>query len=219
MPWCVRVYSVSAYSAAIAEAERATYESSNACVVLGYVSYVFATGGRFSRIIYFPLKLGYTRGHRIRTWPHTGCPTPWGGSPTPRRMLGVPPDGWGHTNSCIWPWGCVAKMGVLQEISRITGKTTETGLHEDTALELGPTPHPTPWGGSPPPNAWWASPPMDGVHQWAYRALGMGGQNGCPAENFLPHSYHGQYQGFPYHTISYQFTIVKRYCTGQWTKS
>jgi hypothetical protein len=28
------------------------------------------------------------------------------------------------------------------------------------------------------------------------------------------YSYHGQYQEFPYHTIFYQFTIVKRYCTG-----
>ena len=54
------------------------------------------------------------------------------------------------------------KMGVLQEISGITGKTAETAPHEDTTLELGPTPHLTPWGGSPPPYACWASPPMGG---------------------------------------------------------
>jgi hypothetical protein len=50
----------------------------------------------------------------------------------------------------------------------------------------------------------------------------MGGQNGCPAVYLtilVPYSYHGQYQGFPYHTISYQFTIVMRYCTDRWTKS
>ena len=78
-------------------------------------------------------------------------PTPWGGSPTPRSMLAVGIDGWGPTNGRIGPWGWVAKMGALQEISRETGKIAETALHEDTSLELGPTPHPTPWGGSPTP--------------------------------------------------------------------
>jgi hypothetical protein len=32
----------------------------------------------------------------------------------------------------------------MQEISGGMGKTAETALHDDTPLELGPTPHPTP---------------------------------------------------------------------------
>ena len=86
---------------------------------------LFASGARISRIILFspetaphedtPLQLGPT--------PH---PTPWGGSPTPRRMLAVPPDGWGGTNGRIGPRGWVAKMRVLQEISGEMGQTPET---------------------------------------------------------------------------------------------
>ena len=44
----------------------------------------------------------------------TPQPTPWGGSPTPRRMLGSRIYGLGPTNGRIGPWGWVAKMGVLQ---------------------------------------------------------------------------------------------------------
>jgi hypothetical protein len=76
---------------------------------------------------------------------------------------------------------------------------------------MGRFPHPKTHVGRPP--RWM------GTHKWAYMALGMGGQNGYPAENFLPYSYHGQYEGFSYHNISYQFTTVKSYCTGQWAKS
>ena len=72
----------------------------------------------------------------------------------------------------------------LKENGPNRGQIPETALHEDTALELGPTPHPTPWGGSPTPIRMLAVPPRwVGWHQWAYRALGMGGQNGCPAVN------------------------------------
>jgi hypothetical protein len=84
----------------------------------------------------------------------TPHPTPWcswSASPTPRRILAVLLDGRGLTDGRIWPRGWVAKMGVLQEISGEMCKIAETALHEDTALELGPTPHPTPWGGSPTP--------------------------------------------------------------------
>jgi hypothetical protein len=42
-------------------------------------------------------------------------------------------------------------MGILQEISGGMGKTAETVQHEDTALVLSSTPHPTPWGGSTTP--------------------------------------------------------------------
>ena len=127
---------------------------------------LFASGARISRIILFspetalhedtPLQLGHT--------PH---PTPWGGSPTLRRMLAVPPDGWGGMNGRIGPWGWVAKMRVLQEISGEMGQMAETALHEDTPLQLGPTPHPTPWGGSPTPRRMLAVP-----------SDGWGGTNG-----------------------------------------
>jgi hypothetical protein len=84
----------------------------------------------------------------------------------------------------------------------------ETTPHETTSLHLAPTPHtyhPKGWFHHPQthvgePHLWVRT------HHWAYMALGMGGQNGRPAEIFLPYSYHGYYQGFPYHTISYQFT-------------
>ena len=79
--------------------------------------------------------------------------------PHPRRMLAVPLDGWEGTNRCIGPRGWVAEMGVLQEISGGMGKTAETALHEDTALELGPTLHPTPWDGSPTPTRMLGVPP------------------------------------------------------------
>jgi hypothetical protein len=44
----------------------------------------------------------------------TPHPTPWGGFPTPRRMLGKRIYGLGPTNGRIGPWGWVAKMGVVQ---------------------------------------------------------------------------------------------------------
>ena len=44
----------------------------------------------------------------------------------------------------------------------------ETALHEDTSLELGPTPHPTPWDGSPTP-----------TRMLAVRLDGWGPTNGC----------------------------------------
>jgi hypothetical protein len=56
-----------------------------------------------------------TRGHPThppRPHPH---PTPWGGSPTPRRTLGRRIYGLGTANGPIGPWGWVAKMGVLQK--------------------------------------------------------------------------------------------------------
>jgi hypothetical protein len=43
----------------------------------------------------------------------TPHPTPRGGSPTPRRMLGTPIYGLGPTNGPIGPRGWVAKMGVM----------------------------------------------------------------------------------------------------------
>jgi hypothetical protein len=61
-----------------------------------------ASRARFSRILYSPeiaqhedtaLELGPT--------PH---PTPWGSSPTPRRMLAVLLDGWEPTNKRIGSW-------------------------------------------------------------------------------------------------------------------
>ena len=85
-----------------------------------------------------------------------------------------------------------------------------------------PRPHPLPYpmGRFPHPQTH-VGEPFLGVrtHRRAYRTLGMGGQNGHPAENFLPNSYHGHYRGFPYQTISDQFTIVMRYCTDRWSKS
>jgi hypothetical protein len=59
----------------------------------------------------------------VKTAPHgatslhlapTPHPTPWGGSPTPRRTLGMPIYGLGPTNGRIMPWEWVAKTGVLQ---------------------------------------------------------------------------------------------------------
>ena len=47
----------------------------------------------------------------------------------------------------------------------------------------------------------------------------MGGQNGCPVVNFLPHSYHGHPQEILYHTIPYQFTILMRCCTSHWNRT
>ena len=44
----------------------------------------------------------------------TPHPTPWVGSPTPRRTLGSRIYGLGPTDGPIGPWGWVAKMGVLQ---------------------------------------------------------------------------------------------------------
>jgi hypothetical protein len=113
-------------------------------------------------------------------------------------------------------------MGVLQEISWEMGQIPETVLHEATSLHLAPTPHPTSWGGSPTPKRMLGSrnygfgPPNGRIWPWGWVAK-MGGLHDM--RKFLPHSYHGQNQGFPYHTISYHFTIVKRYCTGQYTKS
>jgi hypothetical protein len=43
----------------------------------------------------------------------TPHPTPWGGSPTPKHILGNRFYGLGPTNGRIGPWGWVAKMGVL----------------------------------------------------------------------------------------------------------
>ena len=74
-------------------------------------------------------------------------------------MLATRIYGLGPTNGRIGPWGWVVKMGVLHDISGEMGKTAETALHEDTPLELGPTPHPTPWGGSPTPRRMLAVPP------------------------------------------------------------
>ena len=84
-----------------------------------------------------------------------------------------------------------------------------------------PPPPTPPQGVVPPPQTHVEDPHLwVRTHQRAYMALGMGGQNGCPAENFVPISYHGHYhQVFPHHTISYQFTIVMRYCSNRWTKS
>jgi hypothetical protein len=70
-------------------------------------------------------------------------------------------------------------MGVQDEISGEMGRIAETGSHEGTSLQLGPTPHPTSWGGSPTPRRMLTVPPRwVGEHRRAYRASGMGGQNG-----------------------------------------
>ena len=138
-------------------------------------------------------------------------------------MLGPPIYGLGPTNGRIGPWGWVAKMGVLQEISGEMGQIPETALHEATALHLAPTPHPTPWGGSSTPRRMLGTPiyglgPTNGrIGPWGWVAKMGVLQEISGKMGQIP--YHGQYQGFPYQTISYQFTIVKRYCTGQYTKS
>ena len=110
-----------------------------------------------------------------------------------------------------------AKIPDLLQIS------PETALHEATSSHLAPTPHPTPWGGSTAPKCMLGTPiyglgPTNGLigpRGWVAK---MGVLQEISGEmGQIP--YHGQYQGIPYHTISYQFTIVKRYFTGQWTKS
>jgi hypothetical protein len=58
-------------------------------------------------------------------------PTPWDGSPTPRRTLGSRIYGLGPTNGCIGHWGWVAKMGVLQEISGEMGQIPYHGQYQD----------------------------------------------------------------------------------------
>ena len=106
----------------------------------------------------------------------TSHPTPWGGSPTPRRMLAVPPDEWGPTNGRIWPRGWVAKMGVLQQILGEMGKTAKTVLHEDISLELSPTPHPTPSGAVPHPKTRVGrAPRWVGTHR--FQIIILGGQS------------------------------------------
>jgi hypothetical protein len=51
-----------------------------------------------------------------------------------------------------------------------------------------------PWGGSPTPQTHVGEPNLwVRTHERAYMASGMGGQNGCLTENFLPYSYHGHY--------------------------
>jgi hypothetical protein len=151
--------------------------------------YIFDSGPRFSRIIYFTIKLHHTRTRHSNSAPR---PTPLHGAvPPPQDACWPSPPmaRWSPTNGRIWSWGWVAKMGVMQEILGEMGKTTQTAPHEDTTLELGPTPHPTPWGGSPTPRRMLATPPTPrwGGAQWAYRVLWAGGQNGCPAGSFLPH--------------------------------
>ena len=81
----------------------------------------------------------------------TPHPTPMGGSTTPRRTLGTPIYGLGPTNGRIGPWGWVAKMGVLQEISGEMGQIPETAPHEATAHHLAPTRGPHPKGRFPHP--------------------------------------------------------------------
>ena len=68
---------------------------------------LFALGGRISRIILFSPETALHQDTSLQLGP-TPHPTTWGGSPTPRRMLAVPPDGWGGTNGCIGPRGWVA---------------------------------------------------------------------------------------------------------------
>jgi hypothetical protein len=74
-----------------------------------------------------------------------------------------------------------------------------------TPLHLAPHPPPHPEGRFPHPQTHVGDPHLwVRTHQRAYMALGMGGQNGCPAGNLremgqIP--YHGQYQGFPYQTM------------------
>ena len=103
-------------------------------------------------------------------------PTPMGGSTTPRRTLGTPIYGLGPTNGRIGPWGWVAKMGVLQEISGEMGQIPETAPHEATSLHLAPTPHPTPRGGSTTPRRTLGTPiyglgPTDGlIGPWGWVA-------------------------------------------------
>jgi hypothetical protein len=105
---------------------------------------------------------------------------------------------------------------------RRNGPNTRNCAKRDHLTPPRPHPPPHPMGWFPHPQAHVGEPDLlvcVRTHQRAYRALGMGGQNGCPAEIFVAYSYHGNYQGFPHHTISYQFTIVMRYCTNRWTKS
>jgi hypothetical protein len=56
--------------------------------------------------------------------------TPRAGPTTPRRMLGSRVYGLGPTDGPIWPWGRVAKMGVLQKIFyHIPTMVTTVGFH------------------------------------------------------------------------------------------
>jgi hypothetical protein len=159
-----------------------------------------------------------TRGHPTRTRPHAPS-HPMGRFAHPQTHVGRPPrcvgtHQWaymmGGRNGC--PAGNLRANGPNSRICATRGHPTRTRPHAPPH-PMGRFPHPKTHVGRP-PDGWG---PTNG--RIPYRTLGMGGQHGCPAENFLTYPYHGQYQGFPYHTISYQFTIVKRYCTGRWTKS
>jgi hypothetical protein len=130
-------------------------------------------------------------------------------------MLARGHDGWGSTDGPIGPWGGVAEMGTLQKISGEWAKYPK--LRYTMASHSNSAPPPTRPHGAvpPPPDACW-----QGAARVADSPMGVYGLgDGWPkwtvsCRKFLPHSYHG-YHGFPYHTISYQFTTVKRYCTGR----
>jgi hypothetical protein len=118
---------------------------------------LFASGAEFPELFISPRNC-VTRGHPTRTRPHAP-PHPMGRFPHPQTHVGHPPR-WVGTHQ--WAYmafgmggqnGCPA--GNLRG-ERGMGKIAETALHEDTPLELSPTPHHTPWGSSSTPRCMFA---------------------------------------------------------------
>ena len=114
----------------------------------------------------------------------TPHPTPWGGSPTPRRMLGSRIYGLGPDQRAYRTLGMGGQNGYPAVNIRGNGPNTRNCATRGHLTPPRPHPPPHPMGRFLHPQTHvgesflWVR-----AHQRAYRALGMGGQNGCPAVN------------------------------------
>jgi hypothetical protein len=148
---------------------------------------------------------------------------PMGRFPHPKTHVGRPPPMDGPPRMGVYALGGGWPKWVSYRKSH--GKwAKQPKLLNARAPHSNLAPRPTPPHGAvrPPPDACWASSPMGGDSPMGVYGLEDGWPKWVSCRKFSTrHSYHGQYQGFPYHTNSHQFTTVKRYmyCTDQRTKS
>jgi hypothetical protein len=116
------------------------------------------------------------------------APTPWGSFPTPRRMLGKRVYGLGPTNGRIHckALGTGGQNGCPVVNLRENGQNTRNCVTRGHLKPPRPHPPPHPMGRFPHPQTHVAEADLwVRAHRRAYRAMGMGGRNGLPAEKSL----------------------------------